>query len=239
MHTRCGGPFLFIFGHAAWQAGSSFPNQGSNLCRLHSVLTVGPPEKSPFLFLTRGHLARQPEGNAHQFTPGAHLVFIFSFYFFMFWGHKSRKVLVSGARDRILAPCGGSGESNPWTSRAVPAQLFFKAGCTLEGEASAPHCSAVPGLCSRGRADHVAGLHRQGGPARPLQACPRPPDRPAASPRSPGTPVPGSCPRAPCSGLSFLETQLWGPLTPHGPGHAPPPPGTPGLPQGCGAYPGM
>ena len=37
----------------------------------------------------------------------------------MFWGHRSRKVLVSGARDRILAPCGGSGESSPCPSSAL------------------------------------------------------------------------------------------------------------------------
>ena len=49
---------MFTFGHAAWQAGSSFPNQGSNLCPLQwqlSVLTAGPPENSPFPFLMWGH----------------------------------------------------------------------------------------------------------------------------------------------------------------------------------------
>ena len=116
------------------------------------------------------------------------------------------------ARDRILAPCGGRRVSNPWTARAVPAQLFFKAGCTLEGEASTPSCHADPSLCSPQTCAHLARLHRQGGPARPPQTCPSPPAWPAASPRSPGTPVPSSRPRAPRSGLSFLETQFWDPL---------------------------
>ena len=44
------GKIFFFFGHAMQHAGSSFPDQGSNLCPLqwkHGVLTTGLPGKFP------------------------------------------------------------------------------------------------------------------------------------------------------------------------------------------------
>ena len=86
------------------------------------------------------------------------LISSLSFYFFMFWGHRACKVLVSRPGVESLLPV-VEAESNPWMARAVPAQLF-KAGHTLEGEAGAPSCHAVPSLCSPQTCAHLARLHR-------------------------------------------------------------------------------
>ena len=56
---------FFFFDHATWHAGSSFPDQGSNLCPLQwkgGFLTTGPPGKSQEMLHLSNKLPRDAAG---------------------------------------------------------------------------------------------------------------------------------------------------------------------------------
>ena len=205
-------------------------------CSGSSVLTAGPPENSPFLFLTWGHLARRPEGHAHQFTLGAHVLFIFLIYFFMFWGHKACKVLVSGPGIESLLPAVEAECLTPRPPGLSQLSSSLKQDALWRERPAPPAVMPTPASALRRRAPTwhgCTGRAGQPGPHKPAPALltglqphpapwaprfPAPAQEPLLRPQLPGDPALGS---------------------PQGPGHAAPPPWDPGPAQACGAYPGM